>query len=127
MDVKIVCFLAFLSIKDVASFTTKANTVTVTGAPWQVLPLVPSPLNLLSFSNKKTANGAEHNNSLDALLKTSPTISEGVILKVRLDTGENIIIGDLDLPVRFNFATSLNNCKITVDHKSWRPYLYLTS
>lgn len=113
-----ICRVEYARLEDVADF--KQSPVTGAGivlAAWQILPCAPGPL--LSVSESVTRAGRLFESNFSCTLKKKVLNRSLLIVRIIRDDGTQLLIGDLDHPVRFEESYSTTSKSLTFTHSSW--------
>nr|WP_294897806.1 hypothetical protein [uncultured Pedobacter sp.] len=123
---KNICKIAYLKKSEITLYLASTDAVKILPDTWTEIPITPASTNTCELTRKTTASGWEYTVNIQALVRTEPT-KLPIILRLDLDSGETIIIGDTDLPVKLEFSGMLQAQQLTTTHKSWRKPLILTT
>lgn len=99
-----------------------SGSVRIEVAEWKQLEFV---IGTISFSVKddQTKSGLQYTASLSGNLKLNIINPGPVIIKLQFDSGDSLVIGETDLPVRMELTQSLSQKSMKIQHKSWHyPY-----
>jgi hypothetical protein len=122
-NLKNICKLSYTSIQQVTVFVQgSADQVLLTG-DWIELPIIPGAT--LSIRKSNTKAGRLYTSDFNASLRSKLDLHQLVILRVELDDGDELILGDPDHPIRVEETVTTRNKPISLTHQDWHyPWSY---
>lgn len=123
LSLNIVTALYYVPVSDIQSFNpTLSGSVRIQVAGWKPIDFVKGSVNF-AIDHGQTKQGRQYNTSLTLNLK-SPLKDPGpVMLRIEFESGNILIVGENDLPARFELPQSLTQKNLKLSHKSWHyPY-----
>ncbi|EMS34599.1 hypothetical protein C943_03286 [Mariniradius saccharolyticus AK6] len=124
MDSKInsICKVEFARLGEISDYQESPNGTVLVTAAWQVLPIARPPR--LSVSESLTKGGRVFESNFSAQLNYKVMNKDLLIVRISFsDGGQPLIIGNRDLPVRFQESHELAAKTLTFSHSSWHyPY-----
>jgi hypothetical protein len=117
-----ICQIAYADIRTVTMIESRLTKRAYVTATWLDLP-VSRDNTFTVVKGYNSAREVEYAVTIAASLKL-PVLTDGLyILKVSLNDGTELIIGDVDLPVRLPESHQLAGKSISIQHTSWHyPY-----
>lgn len=116
--------ISFAPIDKVTLFTKTSNDTVRVEASWITIPMYVTS-GYLNSSTIQGASGSSYKASLSARLQKRIGVTPYCLIKVELCSGENLIIGTPDIPVRSSENVTLSMVKFDVNHNSIDPPLML--
>lgn len=122
-SLNIITGISYASSRAIQSFNpSTSGNVRIATAVWKPVDYVIGSAGF-TINEDKDKNGETYISNLSVNLRSSMADPGPVLVKIEFDSGEVIIIGEPDLPVRFEKNNSLTQKNLKIQHKSWHyPY-----
>ena len=115
-----ICQIDYVDIRSVRDLEFSISDLTasiILYTDWTTLDK--SPGGSLLIEKSITDGGYGFDTTVSISMRSALNIDSLVIIRLTLEGGSQIIIGDVDLPVRFSVSTGLQSKSISVSHRSW--------
>jgi|GEM_PF-5793214 len=115
-----ICQIDYVSINSIREMNFSLEDLTVSlllYTDW--LTLDKSPGGSLIIEKSITDGGYSFDTTLSTSMRSTLHIDALVILRLTLESGAELILGDASLPVRLLVSTSLQSKSLSLSHRSW--------